>query len=66
MPKLVMDADALVELTPISGEIPSPLSPPKGCHFNPRCPRAVDRCHTDDPELESLGPDHVAACHLAT
>ena len=66
VPKLVMDADALVELTPISGEIPSPLSPPKGCHFNLRCPRAVDRCYTDDPELKSLDADHVAACHLAT
>lgn len=66
VPRLVLNADALVELTPISGEIPSPLSPPKGCHFNPRCPRAVDRCRTEDPQLRLLAPDHVAACHLAT
>ncbi len=66
VPKLVLNADALVELAPIAGEIPSPLSPPKGCHFNPRCPHAVDRCRTDDPQLRLLAPNHVAACHLAT
>lgn len=66
VPKLVLNAETLVDLTPIAGEIPSPLSPPKGCHFNPRCPHAVDRCRTDDPQLRQLAPNHVAACHLAT
>ena len=65
VPKLVLNADSLVELTPIAGEIPSPLSPPKGCHFNPRCPLAVDRCRSEDPELRELAASHAAACHLA-
>ena len=66
VPKLVLDANALVELKPITGEIPSPLSPPKGCHFNPRCPHAIERCRMDDPQLQLLAPEHIAACHLAT
>ena len=66
VPKLVLNADTLVDLRPIAGEIPSPLSPPGGCHFNPRCPHAVDRCRKEDPHLRHLAPNHVAACHLAT
>lgn len=49
---------------PIKGEIPSPLHPPKGCHFHPRCPHAMDRCHTDVPELKEVAPGRVSACHL--
>jgi oligopeptide/dipeptide ABC transporter ATP-binding protein len=46
------------------GELPSPLAPPAGCAFHPRCPIAVDRCRTERPELRDLG-GQLAACHLA-
>ncbi len=50
---------------PISGEIPSPLAPPPGCRFHPRCPIAAERCRREGPELRPLGPGHEASCHLA-
>ncbi len=50
---------------PVEGEPPSPLSPPTGCHFHPRCAWAVDQCRTTSPELRKLSADHLAACHLA-
>lgn len=49
---------------PIKGEIPSPLNPPSGCHFHPRCPRAFDRCKVERPLLKEVGPGRVSACHL--
>ncbi len=48
----------------IEGEIPSPLSPPSGCHFHPRCPLATARCRVMRPELRSVGSRHKSACHL--
>lgn len=47
-----------------AGEIPSPLNPPAGCRFHPRCPYALDRCRVDVPELIEREPGHYAACHL--
>ena len=49
---------------PIKGEIPSPLDPPPGCHFHPRCPQAQDRCRRAAPELEEIAPGHRSACFL--
>lgn len=49
---------------PLSGEIPSPLHPPGGCHFHPRCPHAGPRCKAEIPALREIAPGHVAACHL--
>jgi len=49
---------------PIVGEIPSPLSPPAGCHFHPRCPHAMARCREEAPRLKEIASGHVAACHL--
>ena len=49
---------------PVKGEIPSPLAPPTGCHFHPRCPSALPRCSVERPMLRQLGPDHFSACHL--
>jgi len=47
----------------LAGEVPSPLSPPSGCHFHPRCPNVMDRCRTEGPKLRQV--DVVqAACHL--
>lgn len=48
----------------VKGEIPSPLNPPKGCHFHPRCPMAIDRCRMEAPLLKSLENGHKSACHL--
>jgi peptide/nickel transport system ATP-binding protein len=50
--------------TPIKGEIPSPLDPPRGCHFHPRCPHAMERCRIEVPKLKETSPGHVSACHL--
>jgi peptide/nickel transport system ATP-binding protein/oligopeptide transport system ATP-binding protein len=52
------------ETPPILGEIPSPVHPPSGCHFHPRCPYAQERCRVEAPPLESLGrtEEHLAAC----
>ena len=47
---------------PLRGEIPSPLSPPSGCRFHPRCPAALPICSSDDPPLEPQAPDHLVAC----
>jgi peptide/nickel transport system ATP-binding protein len=49
----------------VEGEPPSPLSPPSGCHFHPRCPWAIDQCRATSPPLRALTEDHQAACHLA-
>ena len=48
----------------IKGEIPSPLNPPKGCHFHPRCPHAHDRCRLEVPVLREVAPGRMSACHL--
>jgi peptide/nickel transport system ATP-binding protein len=49
---------------PIQGEIPSPLSPPSGCHFHPRCPYVMPQCRVISPALKKIGPERWSACHL--
>ncbi len=49
---------------PVAGEIPSPLDPPPGCHFHPRCPHAGDRCRREVPVLRDIAPGRFSACHL--
>ncbi|WP_160121850.1 ABC transporter ATP-binding protein [Rhodovarius lipocyclicus] len=49
----------------LTGEPPSPLNPPAGCRFHPRCPLAVERCRTEVPAMRELAGGHAAACHLA-
>ena len=49
---------------PIKGEIPSPLNPPTGCHFHPRCPHAMPRCTAEAPVLRAIAPGRHSACHL--
>jgi oligopeptide/dipeptide ABC transporter ATP-binding protein len=51
--------------TVLSGEVPSPIDPPSGCHFHTRCPLTVDVCRTDRPAMTQFGPSHLAACHVA-
>ena len=49
---------------PIAGELPSPLDPPPGCAFHPRCPHAFARCKIERPALKEIAPGRVSACHL--
>ena len=48
----------------LSGEVPSPLNPPRGCHFHPRCPFVMPRCSEQEPKLLEQAPGHSVACHL--
>ena len=52
------------QYTPVAGEIPSPLNPPTGCHFHPRCPHATSKCHSEIPQLKGIAPDRQSACFL--
>ncbi|MDN5925878.1 MAG: dipeptide ABC transporter ATP-binding protein [Hyphomicrobiales bacterium] len=49
----------------IKGDLPSPMNPPAGCRFHPRCPIAVERCRHEEPRLRPIDKDRHAACHLA-
>ena len=64
IPDPVLDAQR--ERVLLTGEVPSPLNPPSGCVFHPRCPVANDSCSQHLPELREVEPDHHAACLLAT
>jgi peptide/nickel transport system ATP-binding protein/oligopeptide transport system ATP-binding protein len=48
----------------LTGDVPSPINPPSGCHFHTRCPYAHARCQQEAPELREVLPGHIAACHL--
>jgi peptide/nickel transport system ATP-binding protein/oligopeptide transport system ATP-binding protein len=48
----------------LTGDVPSPINPPSGCHFHARCPYAMPRCKTDVPALREVMPGHLASCHL--
>jgi peptide/nickel transport system ATP-binding protein len=50
------------ERIPVGGEVPSPITPPPGCAFHPRCPLAVDRCRREAPLPKAAG-EAVVACH---
>jgi oligopeptide/dipeptide ABC transporter ATP-binding protein len=54
------------EFAQLKGEVPSPISPPAGCHFHPRCPRAMDICSREYPAWAELGDGRAVACHLYT
>ncbi|TBW39530.1 ATP-binding cassette domain-containing protein [Siculibacillus lacustris] len=60
------DPTRAVAMTFQEGEPPSPVDPPKGCHFHPRCPLAIDRCRVESPVLRDVAPGRSVACHLAT
>jgi oligopeptide/dipeptide ABC transporter ATP-binding protein len=48
----------------LPGEVPSPINPPSGCRFHPRCPVVMETCAEIEPELRQVAPNHLAACHL--
>jgi oligopeptide/dipeptide ABC transporter ATP-binding protein len=61
----VPDPDRKRKRTILKGDVPSPLNPPSGCRFHPRCPIARENCSIDEPELRELRPDHAVSCHYA-
>jgi oligopeptide/dipeptide ABC transporter ATP-binding protein len=61
---LAADPDSATEEIVLSGEMPSPLNPPRGCHFHPRCPLAMDICREVAPAVTRASPNHTVRCHL--
>ncbi len=61
----VVDPDSKRQRIVLPGDVPSPINPPSGCPFHPRCPVAEARCKTEVPALREISPAHFAACHLA-
>lgn len=59
----VPDPEIAVHQVAVEGEPPSPVLPPPGCRFNPRCPAADDRCRTEEPTLREVAAGHFVACH---
>ena len=60
----IPDPDSRVEQVPLKGEVPSPVNPPAGCRFHPRCPEAKEICVDRGPDLVQIEPGHQVACHL--
>lgn len=60
----VVDPDQKRQRILLPGDLPSPIDPPPGCPFHPRCPLAEVRCRTETPVLRELSPGHLAACHF--
>jgi len=60
----VPDPRARREKMIIEGDVPSPINPPRGCHFHTRCPYAEARCRVEEPKLREVAPGRVVACHL--
>ncbi len=52
------------QFQPVDGEIPSPIDPPSGCYFHPRCRHATERCKQENPKLRDIAPGRLSACHL--
>jgi len=63
VPKLVLSGDPAASFLPIPGELPSPLSPPPGCAFHPRCPKATEICQQQRPPLSPREDGTLVACH---
>ena len=63
VPKLTLQGNIGVTFTPIRGELPSPLSPPLGCAFHPRCLKATELCVRERPKLEASYKNGLVACH---
>lgn len=61
---LPADPDQAGDEIILSGEVPSPLNPPAGCRFHPRCPQAMPRCAEAEPDLREIAPSHRVACYL--
>ncbi len=60
------DKNLQKEMIILEGELPSPITPPSGCHFNPRCPARMDICTNKYPDMHNISDSHAAACYLVT
>ena len=60
----IPDPKAKKQRIVLTGDVPSPVNRPTGCHFHPRCPRAMERCKVEEPLLKNVADQHQAACHL--
>ena len=63
IPEADPDSEKSRQRIPLEGEVPSPIDPPSGCKFRPRCAYATDRCAQEPPVLEEATPGHFVACH---
>jgi oligopeptide/dipeptide ABC transporter ATP-binding protein len=61
----VVDPDSKRKRIMLPGDVPSPIAPPPGCTFHPRCPVKEARCEQDIPQLREVEPGHWVSCHLA-
>lgn len=61
----IPDPDTKIKRIILPGEVPSPINPPPGCRFHPRCAYATDKCRSDKPELREVTAQHFVACHYA-
>lgn len=67
IPKPIFNKDRKKIKDVLTGDVPSPMNPPEGCYFHPRCPFAMERCKKDRPVLKNIGSDkkpHLVSCHL--
>jgi oligopeptide/dipeptide ABC transporter ATP-binding protein len=60
----IPDPDYVANRIALTGEVPSPVKPPTGCRFHPRCAYAMPQCEKIEPELVDIGNEHIVACHL--
>ncbi|MBS3814530.1 ABC transporter ATP-binding protein [Candidatus Bipolaricaulota bacterium] len=60
------DPEHNIRKPPLTGEVPSPIDPPAGCNFAPRCPQKIQQCEKEEPNLKSMGKDREVACWVAT
>jgi oligopeptide/dipeptide ABC transporter ATP-binding protein len=60
----IPDPDRKRQRTILKGDVPSPIHPPAGCRFHPRCPRRFDPCDKVTPEIKTVSEGHAVACHL--
>ncbi len=60
------DPEQNIISSPLKGELPSPINPPNGCTFHPRCPKALDICKYETPTWHEISPNHKVRCHLHT
>jgi len=60
----VIDPTTRRDVMRLEGELPSPAAPPPGCHFHPRCPKAMPECRQAYPDVRLLSRTHSVACHL--
>jgi peptide/nickel transport system ATP-binding protein len=66
LPVAGADTPAARPVLKVSGELPSPVNPPSGCHFHPRCPHVMPKCCEAYPAAARLSDTHTALCHLYT